>query len=327
MGILAPIERYDNAATGLGMAPPPKQGLNLTGKTSDESAVRYGLGLQRKIMDGLKAIFNAPGADALIGGPWAAGALGATLFHGSPHTFSKFDMGKVGTGEGNAAFGHGLYFAESPNVAKQYAEAVPNIDFQRKVREVYDETSTPGEAVEALKQAGLSPAQLRLVDALRKDDWFGFDYPHQAVRAAMREPHNFDPSPETLDAIKGLSNVYRVDVPDEAIGMAIDWDKPLSQQAPGVQKSIKSIIAKLPQDDPEVWFYNQRKNADPQGRDIYRMITSVLGKGEAEASQYLRDNGIQGIKYLDNASRKSGQGTYNYVLFDDGIPKIVGKEK
>lgn len=77
MGVLAPIERYDNAATGLGLAPPPKQGLQLTGQTSDESAVRHGLGLQYKLMQGLQSVLGAPGADGLMGGPW--GAVGSLL--------------------------------------------------------------------------------------------------------------------------------------------------------------------------------------------------------------------------------------------------------
>lgn len=49
-----------------------------------------------------------------------------TAYHGSPHDLppveghpiGKFDMSKIGTGEGAQAYGHGLYFAENPNVAK-----------------------------------------------------------------------------------------------------------------------------------------------------------------------------------------------------------------
>jgi hypothetical protein len=50
------------------------------------------------------------------------GLLAHTVYHGSPHKFNKFDMSKIGTGEGAQAYGHGLYFAESPEVAKNYAE-------------------------------------------------------------------------------------------------------------------------------------------------------------------------------------------------------------
>ena len=42
--------------------------------------------------------------------------------HGSPHSFDKFDMSKIGTGEGAQAYGHGLYFADNEGVAKSYRE-------------------------------------------------------------------------------------------------------------------------------------------------------------------------------------------------------------
>lgn len=50
------------------------------------------------------------------------GLLGATVWHGSPHKFDKFDSSKIGTGEGNQTFGHGLYFSENPNIGHHYAE-------------------------------------------------------------------------------------------------------------------------------------------------------------------------------------------------------------
>lgn len=48
-------------------------------------------------------------------------------YHGSPYDFDKFDLSKIGTGEGAQAYGHGLYFAEHPNVAEMYKrQYVPN---------------------------------------------------------------------------------------------------------------------------------------------------------------------------------------------------------
>ena len=43
----------------------------------------------------------------------------ATVWHGSPHKFDKFDASKIGTGEGAQAQGHGLYTADNPAVAQQ----------------------------------------------------------------------------------------------------------------------------------------------------------------------------------------------------------------
>lgn len=44
------------------------------------------------------------------------------LRHGSPYEFDKFLLERVGTGEGNQAFGYGLYFTESSGIAKSYAK-------------------------------------------------------------------------------------------------------------------------------------------------------------------------------------------------------------
>lgn len=43
------------------------------------------------------------------------------VWHGSPHEFEAFSTEKIGTGEGAQSYGHGLYFAENPEVAKSYA--------------------------------------------------------------------------------------------------------------------------------------------------------------------------------------------------------------
>ena len=45
-------------------------------------------------------------------------------WHGSPHKFDKFSMDAIGTGEGAQAYGHGLYFADSRDVATGYKNAL-----------------------------------------------------------------------------------------------------------------------------------------------------------------------------------------------------------
>ena len=46
---------------------------------------------------------------------------GMIAYHGTPHNIQgKFDLNKVGTGEGAQHFGHGIYFAESPAIASEY---------------------------------------------------------------------------------------------------------------------------------------------------------------------------------------------------------------
>ena len=41
-------------------------------------------------------------------------------YHGSPYDFDRFDLNKIGSGEGAQAFGHGLYFTDSEDIAEGY---------------------------------------------------------------------------------------------------------------------------------------------------------------------------------------------------------------
>ena len=43
-------------------------------------------------------------------------------WHGSPHNFDEFDLGAIGTGEGNQAHGWGLYFAKDKKIAENYRD-------------------------------------------------------------------------------------------------------------------------------------------------------------------------------------------------------------
>ena len=45
-------------------------------------------------------------------------------WHGSPHDFDEFDLGAIGSGEGNQAHGWGLYFAKDKKVSKLYKEVL-----------------------------------------------------------------------------------------------------------------------------------------------------------------------------------------------------------
>lgn len=46
-----------------------------------------------------------------------------TFYHGSGARFSRFDISKVGSGEGVNKFGFGLYFSTSMSTARYYAES------------------------------------------------------------------------------------------------------------------------------------------------------------------------------------------------------------
>jgi hypothetical protein len=47
-----------------------------------------------------------------------------TAYHGSPYDFDRFDISKIGSGEGQQVYGHGLYFADKEGVAQRYRDAL-----------------------------------------------------------------------------------------------------------------------------------------------------------------------------------------------------------
>lgn len=53
-------------------------------------------------------------------------------WHGSPHDFDEFDLGAIGSGEGNQAHGWGLYFAKDKKVSKLYREVLSKVQGSNK---------------------------------------------------------------------------------------------------------------------------------------------------------------------------------------------------
>jgi hypothetical protein len=240
---------------------------------------------------------------------------------------------KIGTGEGAQSYGHGLYFAEREGIARHYQKTTSEQDFIRKAQELYNEFDSPSDAhAELAASKDFTPGQKRLLDALEKDDWLGFDYPHQAVRAALRDAKNFDLSPETKAAVAEVGNIYKVRI-NANKDHFLDWDKPLSEQSEFVRNAL------LNHPDPMI-SGTFAKHGEASVGAAYNRIAQRLGgermmgppdkqygpvayPDEALASKALAEAGIPGIKYLDQGSRGKAEGSRNYVVFDDKSVEIT----
>lgn len=204
---------------------------------------------------------------------------GMTVWHGSPYKFNKFDASKIGTGEGNQAYGHGIYVAENPKVAEGYKETLKSKQFSKivqKGRNQYDVVTPDGQV-------------------LAKSVYLG---------QAHKAKNEFDTN---------VGSVYKVDLPDEHIEKMIDWDKPLSQQSKTVQEALKGIE----QDLPTIPDFNLRKwmDADPLASTWHNVLNRDLKLEQPEISKLLASKGIPGIKYFDQSSRDVKGGTKNFVVF------------
>ena len=234
----------------------------------------------------------------------------ATVWHGSPHKFDKFDSSKIGTGEGAQAYGHGLYLAESPDVAGSYAKMgfSPNRRANDMAESLYLDRWNTVRELEKQKAAGVTRFGVK---------WDGIW--DRRLSEALADAAKRGPRPE---------NLYKVDLPDEHIAKMLDWDKPLSQQAPEVRAAVMATKKQLTPDDIE--------NLGGAGavRALYdpaNKIDNFLGtweslRGKRDAGEtLLRQHGIPGIRYLDGGSRGTGQGTSNFVVFpgNEGLLKIL----
>jgi hypothetical protein len=264
--------------------------------------------------------------------PAPRGSIGMNAYHGSPHKFDAFDLNKIGTGEGAQAYGHGLYFAENPGVAKTYSTLGNQLAASAKGRVAKFNGDVDG----AMADLSARAAKYR----------------------AGGEPRYAEALEEDLRILQGYKqtgqwpsgNVYHVDIPDEAIGKMLDWDKPLTaQQSQQVLKALGSVqpvalgggyfgAVRVGPDGVGKRIagieYPSRAQAqeqinlmfkDRKGEDAYRLLSGILGGPEA-ASAALKNAGVPGLRYFDGNSRGASNGTRNFVLFDDKLAKITKRE-
>jgi hypothetical protein len=170
--------------------------------------------------------------------------IGMTAWHGSPHKFDKFSLDKIGTGEGAQAYGHGLYLAESPEVGKEYARVLTkNAFFDGKP--IYEiDPNTIGRRDTILSGVSNVGSDARGAIPGRYTPQgmdSSYDGPIAAMKALIESgkvPKNATKWLDESGNIKVSSvepQLYKTDIPDEAVARFLDWDKPLSQQAPEVQ--------------------------------------------------------------------------------------------
>jgi hypothetical protein len=140
---------------------------------------------------------------------------------------------------------------------------------------------------------------------------------------------------DRLSDAKG--SLYRTEI-DVDPSTLLDWDKPLSEQP----EQVKSFIEPFRQ--RRLAVMNQRPGiyTSPPETIVEKMtggewldeITgqiaatssdpTAIGRGaQSHTSKVLRESGIPGIRYLDGMSRNAGEGSYNYVMFDDKPISIV----
>lgn len=239
-----------------------------------------------------------------------------SAYHGSPHIFDKFSLDAIGSGEGAQAFGWGLYFAGRKEIAQHYKQSLRQID------------------TGAFDRGGIPPSQWRSAEMFARQT--DPKFPEQAARdfAAWNNRDDADAlTPVFAEAMANTGRLYQVDIPED--NEYLLWDAPLSEQP----ETVKRAIEKLKGEDKDVEDLTddelvaalgglERTFGDKEktGQGLYKELSALKGSDKA-ASLALLDAGIAGIKYLDGGSRSAGDGSYNYVVFDDNAVSIKAYEQ
>lgn len=187
-----------------------------------------------------------------------------SVWHGSPHDFDQFKTSQIGTGEGAQAYGHGLYFSESEDVARGYKDRLspnksnlPNGPDTAAKTILRTKGDDEGERIfrEMYSKLGLSDDEL------------------SASLAAARK--------ELTDPSRGRMYEAQINAsPDEFL----DWDLPLSEQTKTVQSLYRKQNPFTPEDDAllealgnPVPIDGAAGFGDIAGEQLYRDLTRQAG--------------------------------------------------
>lgn len=310
-------------------------GLDLAGMSNEEIKI----GLQRA----LEEQAQQDGGDT----------FNQAVFHGSPHKFDKFTMDHLGSGEGNQAYGYGLYFASQRKIAEFYRTSLtpsgPVIIVDGKAvhadQDLFPNEQQPFIAMQAFKRIRSSENLEQAIAEQRVKFEKTKSGVQEQILKLMESLQDRDVKIE-----QSAGQVYEVNIPEDDV--LLSWDKPLSQQPQKVRDALEvwgftvdkkataayddALLAALTEDG-DTTLPKQPK--DPTGEEIYSQMMlyvgrnrsnlegkfgdDVWGRADKLASELLNESGIKGLKYLDGVSRKDGEGTHNYVIFDDSAIEVL----
>lgn len=266
------------------------------------------------------------------------------VWHGTPHRgieTTGFKLNKIGSGEGAQAYGWGMYFASQREVAQRYQPR--NKRAEELMMAEYSKAERAGdyESLE-LWEAALTH---KLSDDILSEEEFGH-IPITKRDAVARKVR------EIGKKTSAGGSLYSANIPEN--DELLDWDKPLSEQPLKVRQIIRQH--KLPmyderdydaiqladgswsiyRIDPDTREAAQVARLDREdarnaqealamsgaqfdaGRFLYEKIARDKN-GPRGASEYLNSIGIPGLRYLDGNSRGQGEGSHNYVIWDEAL--------
>ena len=259
-------------------------------------------------------------------------------YHGTPYQFGDFDLTHIGSGEGGAAHGWGLYFAKKKGVAESYKN-VKTIGkmFGQTIKVEIPEDSDLLNYDKTLR--GQSPKVKAAINELIKNTntmseeaiTKVFDEKMEGIRKVVSAVIGLY-SNANIGEDTDLYNGFRDDCLELAI--ALYTKKNVANVKKKIAKQAKQKLAELGAENVTDRTINsifkmvqlsleevQRKNSldiksNLDGREIYKQIEK-FARSDEEASKLLNKFGIKGVTYTGQRDGKC------FVIFDDKAINII----
>ena len=186
-------------------------------------------------------------------------------WHGSPHDFDEFDLGAIGSGEGNQAHGWGLYFAKDKKIAENYrdilgANSIEIVTEKTKYKinedaEWYDEKT--GNVIS--DENPLSMALTEIAEVGSNDK--AIKSLHKFIDSKKGKNTQFviSQTKRAVEAIKLLKeskftkqewkSIFKVEIPNETELLPEQY--PISGYSRYVRDSLKNGLHKMPEEQLE----------------------------------------------------------------------------
>ncbi|MBQ9526723.1 MAG: hypothetical protein IJR68_03855 [Fretibacterium sp.] len=284
------------------------------------------------------------------------------MFHGTRHNLGgRFDLLKIGTGEGAQVYGWGIYLAENQSVSETYRLAGTDEEyFENKGTGNVIFTAADGKKYSCLdlgflgwrlsdivekwakneierKQGKKVPSLQDLVqETIKKEEshvagiaaskfWIEEASRIKALKEAQENLEKLKRiAPVSVEAPSlGLGNLYTVEGPENDV--LLDYDRKLSQQPEKVKEAIKEIKKHLKKTTPKIYEALQEAKPRTMTGEKFYVFLSGFG-GPKKASEFLNHFGIPGLRYFDQTSRSINYGTHNFVIWNTDMLKIMGVE-
>jgi len=274
-----------------------------------------------------------------------------SAWHGSPHDFDEFDLGAIGTGEGNQAHGWGLYFAKKKSVSRNYQKVlskrlgttnpklfkveIPDektmLDedkyFKEQNKDVINKIVSAVNDLEIDKRKALldyykeHPSYttnqeykklLGKIQSIKQDR----DYIADALT------NNVNKIKEKIAREAAAEYGYNFDElkADNTFEMAKKLIGEINEKLSALEKEkeVEGAKEKIKEDKILESIGDTFTKTPYTGRDVYVALSKAFGSDKG-ASEFLNSTGVKGITYDGYTDGRC------YVVFDDKAIKVIEK--